>query len=100
MQNGHIDTVKTYVGILVALLFATILTTLVAFIDLGPFSVIVALTIAVCKMLLVALFFMHVRYSTRLTKLVIVGGLMWLGILLLLTLTDFFTRGWLATPGK
>jgi|SRR5215469_15008739 len=101
-MNGHehIDTVRTYVGILIVLLIATVVTTLVAFIDLGPFSVVVALTIAVCKMLLVALFFMHLRYSTRLTKLVIIGGLLWLGILLLLTLTDFFTRGWLNTPGK
>jgi len=98
--HEHVDPVKTYVGILVTLLIATVLTTLVAFVDLGPFSVVVALTIAVCKMLLVALFFMHVRYSTRLTKLVILGGLMWLGILLLLTLTDFVSRGWLGTPGK
>ncbi len=101
-MNGHehVDSVKTYVGVLVALLIATVLTTLVAFVDLGPFSVVVALAIAVCKMLLVALFFMHIRYSTRLTKLVIVAGLMWLGILLLLTLTDFVSRGWLDVPGK
>ena len=43
---------------------------------------------------------MHVRYSTRLTKPVTVGGLMWLGILLLLTLPDFVSRGWLGTHGK
>jgi len=98
--HEHIDTVKTYVGILVVLLIATVLTTVVAFVDLGPFSVVVALTIAVCKMLLVALFFMHLRYSTRLTRLVIIGGLLWLAILLLLTLSDFFTRGWLNTPGR
>lgn len=76
------------------------ITTLVAFVDLGDFSVVVALAIAVTKMLLVALFFMHVRYSTKLTRLVIVGGLLWLAILLLLTLSDFYTRGWLGTPGK
>ena len=98
--HEHIASVKSYVGVLLVLLAATVITTLVAFVDLGNFSVVVALTIAVGKMLLVALFFMHVRYSTRLTKLVIVGGLMWLAILLLLTLTDFFTRGWLGTPGK
>jgi cytochrome c oxidase subunit IV len=60
----------------------------------------VALSIAVCKMLLVALFFMHVRHSDRLTKLVVSGGLMWLGILLLLTLTDFATRDWIGVLGK
>lgn len=99
-MHEHIDSVKTYVGVLLALLCLTVLTTLVAFVDLGSFSVVVALAIAVCKMLLVALFFMHVRYSTRLTHLVILGGLMWLAILLLLTLSDFFTRGWLNVPGK
>jgi cytochrome c oxidase subunit IV len=100
MHAEHVDSVKTYVAILIVLLCATVITTLVAFVDLGPFSVVVALAIAVCKMLLVALFFMHIRYSTRLTKLVIVGGLMWLGILLLLTLTDFVSRGWLNVPGR
>ena len=71
-----------------------------AYVDLGAFSVVVALTIAVVKMLLVALFFMHVRHSTHLTRLVVVGGLVWLGILLLLTLADVFTRGWLGVPGR
>ena len=86
--------------ILVALLIATGLTTGVAYIDLGPFSTIVALGIATAKMLLVALFFMHIRHSTKLTKLVVVGGLLWLAILLLLTMTDFATRGILGVPGK
>ena len=99
-MHEHIDSVGVYVAILVLLLIATGVTTLVAFVDLGNFSVVVALAIAVCKMLLVALFFMHVRYSTKLTRLVILGGLMWLAILLLLTLTDFFTRGWVNTPGR
>ena len=98
--SEHIDSVKTYAAVLITLLALTVITTLVAFVDLGNFSVVVALAIAVTKMLLVALFFMHVRYSTRLTRLVIVGGLLWLAILLLLTLSDFFTRGWLGTPGR
>ena len=45
-------------------------------------------------MLLVALFFMHVRHSTKLTRLVVAGGLLWLAILLVLTLADVMTRGW------
>jgi cytochrome c oxidase subunit 4 len=98
--SEHVDSVKTYAAVLVTLLALTVITTLVAFVDLGNFSVVVALAIAVTKMLLVALFFMHVRYSTKLTRLVIVGGLLWLAILLLLTLSDFFTRGWLGTPGR
>ena len=99
-MTEHIDSVKTYALIFAALIALTFITTGVAYIDLGPFSVVAALGIAVIKMLLVALFFMHVRHSTTLTKLVVGGGLLWLGILLLLTMSDFMTRGWLPVPGK
>jgi cytochrome c oxidase subunit IV len=99
-MTGDIDSVKTYVGVLVVLLILTGLTTGVAYINLGAMSTVVALSIAVCKMLLVALFFMHIRHSDKLTKLVVSGGLMWLGILLLLTLTDFATRDWIGVLGK
>ena len=99
-MTGHIDSVKTYVSVLVVLLILTGLTTGVAYINLGAMSTVVALSIAVCKMLLVALFFMHIRHSDKLTKLVVSGGLMWLGILLLLTLTDFATRDWIGVLGK
>jgi cytochrome c oxidase subunit 4 len=99
-ENTHIDSVGTYVKILLALLVATAVTTAVARVDLGGFSVVVALGIASVKMVLVALFFMHIRHSTKLTRLVVLGGLLWLGILLLLTMTDFATRGILGVPGK
>ena len=94
-ETEHVDSVKTYAVVWIALLILTALTTGVAYIDLGPFSVVVALTIAVCKMLLVALFFMHVRHSTKLTKLVVLGGLLWLASLLSLTMADFATRSWI-----
>ena len=99
-MTEHIDSIRTYTLVLLALLVLTAATTLVAFVDLGEFSVVVALAIAVCKMLLVALFFMHVRHSTKLTKLVVLGGLLWLVILLMLTLSDFTTRGWIGVPGR
>jgi cytochrome c oxidase subunit 4 len=99
-ENTHIDSVGTYVKILLALLVATAVTTAVARVDLGGFSVVVALGIASVKMVLVALFFMHIRHSTKLTRLVVLGGLLWLAILLLLTMTDFATRGILGVPGK
>jgi cytochrome c oxidase subunit 4 len=98
--HQHIDSAKTYVLVFLALICLTVVTTAVAFVDLGPFSVVVALAIACCKALLVALFFMHVRYSTRLTRLVVLGGLLWLGILLLLTLGDELTRNWIGVPGR
>ena len=57
-------------------------------------------TIAACKMLLVALFFMHVRHSTKLTRLAVLGGMLWLVILILLTMSDVVTRGWVGAPGR
>jgi len=99
-NTHHMDSVKTYFMVFVALIFATVLTTWVASIDLGAFSVVVALAIAVCKMLLVALFFMHVRHSTRLTRVVLLGGLLWFGILMGMTFIDFGSRTWMGVPGR
>jgi len=96
----HIDSVKTYALVFAALIALTVATTAVSFVDLGPFSVVAALLIAVCKMLLVALFFMHVRHSTRLTRLVVLGGFVWLFILIALTLSDELSRGWVGVPGR
>ena len=97
---GHVDAVKTYASVLLILLVLTIATALVATLDLGFLNIIVALAIAVTKMLFVVWFFMHVRYSTSLTRLVMIGGLLWLAILLTFAFSDFATRGWLGVPGK
>lgn len=97
---GHVDSIRTYAAVWIVLLALTGLTTAVAYVDLGAFSVVAALVIAVVKMLLVALFFMHIRHSTHLTRLVVLGGLIWLAILLLLTFADFLTRGWTGVPGR
>ena len=99
-MHEHTDSIKTYALVFVVLLVLTFATTMIATIDLGPFNVVAALTIAAVKMMLVALFFMHLRHSTILMKVVVGGGLRWLGILLVLSLADFSTRGWLPVPGK
>ena len=98
-MSEHIVPVNTYIGIFLALLALTALTTGVAFVDLGPLNTVVALTIAVIKMLLVVLFFMHVKYSTGLTKVVIIAGFFFLAILVSLTLADELTREWTPNPG-
>jgi cytochrome c oxidase subunit IV len=91
----HILPKRTYYAIFAILMFCTYLTWQVAYFDLGPFNTIAALAIAVFKATLVVLFFMHVRYSTRLTWAVVVGGVFWLGILLALTMSDYLSRGWI-----
>jgi len=91
----HIVPVRIYYTIFGILALCTYLTWQVAVYDWGPLNTIVALAIAVFKAALVVLFFMHVRYSTRLTWAVVLGSVFWFGILLTLTLGDYLTRGWL-----
>src|SRR5437899_10148530 len=91
--------VRVYLLVFVALLALTATTARVAFIDLGPLNDVAALGIAVLKAALVVLFFMHVRYGTRLTPLVLAASLFWLLILLGLSLCDYLTRGGLGGPG-
>ena len=95
---GHVVPVRVYVGVFLALLALTGLTTWVSYSDLGPMNTVVALAIAVTKMLLVILFFMHVKYSPGLTRLVILAGFFWFAILLALTLSDELTRNWTPSP--
>lgn len=96
--HGHVVPIGVYVGVFLALMALTLLTTGVAYIDLGAFNTVAALTIAVVKMLLVVLFFMHVKYSTGLTRIVIICGFFWLGIMITLSLSDELTRGWELNP--
>jgi cytochrome c oxidase subunit 4 len=85
---------KTYIWIWAALMLLLLATWGVAQLNLGDWNVVVALTIAVTKMLLVILFFMHVRHSSRLTWIFVAAGFIWLLIMLDLTLSDYLTRGW------
>ena len=97
-MSDHIVPVKTYIGIFIALLCFTALTTGVAYIDLGAFNTVAALAIAVVKMLLVVLFFMHVKYSGRLIQVFILTGVLFLAILVTFTLADELTRHWSPMP--
>jgi cytochrome c oxidase subunit IV len=85
---------RVYYTVFVILAACTYLTFQVAAFDLGPLNTIAALTIAVFKAALVVLYFMHVRYTGRLTWAVVIGSVFWLAILLSLTMSDYLTRGW------
>ena len=94
-MSEHIMSSKFYYTIWIALLGLTVITAGVAFVDLGPFNVVLALVIATVKALLVVLFFMHVKYtSEKLTKIVIVSAIFWLFLLLALSMADYATRLW------
>jgi len=91
--------VRLYVAVFAALVFLTLVTVGVSYVDLGPLSVVVALTIAFTKALLVVVFFMHLRESSGLIWVVAGGGFFWLAILIALTMSDMMTRGWLPVSG-
>lgn len=96
LMSEHIVSLKVYFTIFLALMVGTALTVWAGLQDFpGPLNVIVALTIAVVKATLVVLYFMHVRYSSRLIWVVFASALFWLGILFALTFGDYWTRGWL-----
>ena len=96
-MSEHIVYPRVYITIFLVLMVGTGLTVLAAFRDFpGPLNAVVAMTIAVVKATLVILYFMHVRYSSRLIWLIISAALFWLAILFALTISDYWTRAWLA----
>ena len=99
-MSVHVVSRKTYFALFGALMVLTALTVWVANFDLGRWNAIMALSIAVVKATLVVLYFMHVRYSSKLTWVFVCAGVIWLIILFGFTLSDFLTRTWvpIATP--
>jgi cytochrome c oxidase subunit 4 len=89
----RIVSIKVYAKVLAALLVLTATTCAVSFVDMGRMNAVVGVAIAFAKASLVALVFMHLRYSPRLMLVVATAGLYWLGILIALTMGDFLTRG-------
>ena len=94
-MSEHIVSVKVYLMIFTALMVGTALTVWAGLQDFpGPLNVVIALTIAVIKATLVVLYFMHVRYSSRLIWVIFASALFWMAILFALTFSDYWTRGW------
>ena len=96
-MSVHVTPIRIYVMVFAILMVGTALTVWAAYLDLEPFNDLIAMVIAVTKATFVVLYFMHVRHSTRLTKITVVAGFLWLAILVALTLSDYFTRGFLAS---
>ncbi len=90
---------KTYVVVWAILLGLFLITLGAAYLDLGPWNTIVALTIAACKAALIILFFMHVLHSDGLTWLFVGAGIFWLVVAGILTMSDYLTRSWLPVAG-
>ncbi len=93
-QSHHVTSQGTYYFIFGCLMVLTALTVWVAYQDFGPANVPIAIGIAVTKATLVVLFFMHVMQSPKLTALIVWTSIAFLGLLFLLTLSDYLTRFW------
>jgi cytochrome c oxidase subunit IV len=97
-MSEHIVPVRVYVTIFLVLLVGTALTVGAAFLNFPwQLNTIVAMTIATAKATFVVLYFMHVRYSSRLIWVIVASALFWMGILFALTFSDYWTRNWIST---
>jgi cytochrome c oxidase subunit 4 len=94
MSAGHVAPKSMYYLVFLALIVGTVLTVAAARVDMGPLNNLIMLAIACTKATLVVLFFMHVRWSTRLTWVVALSGFFWLLILFGMGMSDYLTRGW------
>ena len=99
MSSEHIVPLRIYWGVFISLLVLTVVTTGIAYVDLGRFNLVVAPAIAMFKATLVILFFMHVKYSTKLTKTIVASGFVFLLVLVFFTMTDLLTRN-ITAPGR
>ncbi|HSR66421.1 MAG TPA: cytochrome C oxidase subunit IV family protein [Acidobacteriota bacterium] len=93
-MSDHITPIRTYLAIFFALVVLTVITVAVAFVDFGYLNDVIALGIAIFKATLVILWFMHVKYNTRLTWAFVSAGFFWLVIFFLLTGADYVSRNW------
>jgi cytochrome c oxidase subunit IV len=91
-MSEHIAPLKLYFFVFFSLLILTVMTWQIAYIDLGRWNTVVALTIAICKATLVGTFFMHLRWSASVVRLVLFAAVFWLAIMITLTVGDFFSR--------
>jgi cytochrome c oxidase subunit 4 len=94
-HTSHVLPLRVYWGVFFALVFGTLLTIWSATKDLGPWNMPIALAIAVTKALFVILFFMHVKYATKLTWLFVAAGFLFFIIQVVITMSDFVSRSWL-----
>jgi cytochrome c oxidase subunit 4 len=90
----HVASLTSYFVVFATLMVLTVLTVWVSRIDLGPFNTAVAMAIAIAKALVVILWFMHVIHSPRLTWIVVICSFLWVGVLFVLTFSDYLTRMW------
>jgi cytochrome c oxidase subunit 4 len=98
--HEHVVPLRTNLIVFAALMGLLVLTVAVAFLDLGAVGLAIAMAIATIKAVLIILYFMHVRYGGRLQWIFASAAFFWLAILILITMSDYATRGWPGIAGK
>lgn len=99
-HEPHVIPFQTNLAVFVALMVLLFLTVGAAYLDLGAFGLPVAMAIATIKAVLILLYFMHIRYASRLQWIFSGAAFLWLGIMILITMSDYISRGWLNVEGK
>ena len=94
-MSQHVLSLRTHFVVFAVLMVLTVVTVAVSTVDLGAWNTVVALLIASVKGLVVIAWFMHVKFSTRLTKIFVGAGFVWLVLLILIMTSDYSARGWL-----
>jgi cytochrome c oxidase subunit 4 len=100
MAQEHVISTKANVGVMLLLVALALATLGVSYVDLRRWNLVVAMAIAVAKMMLVILVFMHGWFMPRVSKFAFFSGIFWLGILVVLTMSDYLSRGWLMFGGR
>ena len=100
-QEAREPIVSTGTNLVVAgvALLLTVATTLLGRVDLNPWNLVIALGIAAAKATLIILYFMHIRFTPGVTRLVVLAGLLWLSLIIVGTMDDYVTRAWFDVPG-
>ncbi len=100
----HVVPLAVYFKVFAALMVLLVITLVAAAFDLseywGPLNVIIAVTIAVIKAVLIILYFMHVRYSSKLTWFFAGVAFLWLMVMFSFTFADYMSRDWMPSPGS
>ncbi|UCD62872.1 MAG: cytochrome C oxidase subunit IV family protein [Candidatus Zixiibacteriota bacterium] len=89
----HILPLKVYLGVGAALIVLTAITVTVSFFNFGPYNLLVAMVVAAIKASLVALFFMHLKYDSKLYMIIFVAAILFLAVFIIFTLFDTLLRG-------
>lgn len=92
-HEHHVISLTTYIVVFAALMVLLVATIAVTYVDLGIWNVIIALSIAVAKAALIVLYFMHIRFSDGMTRLFAAMGFLWFGLMIVIALGDYMTRG-------